>query len=450
MLFGVAFLWGFATPLPGRGDERSPDRERCELTRQPASAAAACTRRLADPGLAPLERAETLRHRAEADDALGEAGLARTDIDEAIRLDPDQALSHLLRARLALAAGDQEVALSDLTVAIEHHIDEVPARRARAELFLAQGRNEEAVADFDKVLAAVPEDGAALLERGVARWRALDIHSSASGPDAGSDGFARLQNQMCAEGRVDCPAVTSALADIERAIDRLAGSDRATALIQRAMVLAARGEARRALADCDAALQLRPDDPVFLFERASIRMALGDTPGAGADLDHGLVSMPDDPGARLKRARLRLQAGDLEGARADVRIVMSRPLQGRTEWLAEIRDLRQALSMPEEMAELTGIGIASAGVRQDQSGREIVSIRLDPASGKRFAAFTLAHIGAVTEVLVDGAVVAQPRIINPITEGSIDLSGVFSHAEAVALAARLATPNAAIRIMVIE
>ncbi len=87
---------------------------------------------------------------------------------------------------------------------------------------------------------------------------------------------------------------------------------------RRGAALLARGDATRALADINHAIQLDPKDASYLVQRAGIELQLGQGAPAAADLDQALSLAPDLSIARLQRARLRQVRRDRAGAQADL------------------------------------------------------------------------------------------------------------------------------------
>ena len=83
--------------------------------------------------------------------------------------------------------------------------------------------------------------------------------------------------------------------------------------------LAVLGRLEEALADCNEALRLAPDDPATLDSRGFTYLKLGRFEQAIADYDAALARNPRDSGSLYGRglARLRLQ-NDPEGGRADL------------------------------------------------------------------------------------------------------------------------------------
>ncbi|MCI0340469.1 MAG: protein kinase [Planctomycetales bacterium] len=77
------------------------------------------------------------------------------------------------------------------------------------------------------------------------------------------------------------------------------------------------GDAPGALAEFDAALRLRPDDPGALLNRGIARLGAGDPRGARDDLTTLLRDSPGDSAASHQRGIARMRLGDTVGALAD-------------------------------------------------------------------------------------------------------------------------------------
>jgi preprotein translocase subunit SecD len=53
-----------------------------------------------------------------------------------------------------------------------------------------------------------------------------------------------------------------------------------------------------------------------------------------------------------------------------------------------------------------------------------LNVRLDDQSGRQFAQWTSRHIGEKVDLLIDGRVVMQPRLLSPITGGSLQIRAI--------------------------
>lgn len=106
--------------------------------------------------------------------------------------------------------------------------------------------------------------------------------------------------------------------------------------------------------------------------------------------------------------------------------------------------LAQAHAAPSLSLQVTSTKIAPALF----SPGEALEITLTPDSATRFRAFTTKAVGKVSELSINGKVVAQPRISSPIVEGRVTLTGMLS-SELRALAEQLSAPGALIVVRVL-
>jgi len=101
------------------------------------------------------------------------------------------------------------------------------------------------------------------------------------------------------------------------------------------------------------------------------------------------------------------------------------------------------------MAEPLTLAIAKAAVVSDQtSGQMVLSLKMTADSAKAFADFTRANVGKVVDLSVDGAVVASPRLVEPILGGEVMLNGAFAAGELQRLADRISTGGAKVTVEV--
>jgi len=101
------------------------------------------------------------------------------------------------------------------------------------------------------------------------------------------------------------------------------------------------------------------------------------------------------------------------------------------------------------MAEPLTLAIAKAAVVSDQtSGQMVLSLKMTADSAKAFADFTKANVGKVVDLSVDGAVVASPRLVEPILGGEVMLNGTFAAGELQRLADRISTGGAKVTVEV--
>ena len=98
-------------------------------------------------------------------------------------------------------------------------------------------------------------------------------------------------------------------------------------------------------------------------------------------------------------------------------------------------------------AETLVLRVTDANVEKDQrTGSPVVTIRLSADSARAFGAFTTARVDNKAELRVDGKLVAAPVIREPITGGTLHISGEDADA-ARALAEQLLKPDAKVEVI---
>jgi preprotein translocase subunit SecD len=101
------------------------------------------------------------------------------------------------------------------------------------------------------------------------------------------------------------------------------------------------------------------------------------------------------------------------------------------------------------MAEPLTLAIAKAAVVSDAtSGHVVLSLKMTSDSARAFADFTKANVGKVVDLSVDGAVVASPRLVEPILGGEVMLNGTFAAGELQRLADRISAGGAKVTVEV--
>ena len=100
------------------------------------------------------------------------------------------------------------------------------------------------------------------------------------------------------------------------------------------------------------------------------------------------------------------------------------------------------------MAEPLTLAIAKAVVVPDLAGQMALNLKMTPDSAKAFADFTKANVGKVVDLSVDGAVVASPRLVEPILGGEVMVNGSFAAGELQRLAERISAGGAKVTVEV--
>jgi serine/threonine-protein kinase len=263
------------------------------------------------------------RYRAYAWLELGERLRALNDLDQAIRLKPDELQLYADRAAelFAQKAFDQAVADCDLVLNQDPGRADVSALRGRCHA--GRGDTESALRDFAQAIAGDPENAGRCYI-----WRA------------------RLN--------ADCENFVAAEADCSRAV--AAAPDQAEPLYMRAAIRQQTGDVDAAIQDFTEALELDPKHGMAHLGRAICRLALDDFEGAIGDCDKASSLMPNVVQCHELRGSALMRLGQFDAALANfdeaVRLAPSSasPLNHRAsvhylkqDYAAAVRDHMEAL-----------------------------------------------------------------------------------------------------------
>ena len=296
--------------------------------------------------------------------SLGEWGRGRVALDEFIRRVPREPWSYYHRAVCRQGLGDLDGAVADLNRAIELG-PEISRFYGQRGLALAMRHDlGPALEDVERALRSTPNDREFLRLRGWVRAQRGEYGGALADYDRAFEGRPLDATKLADRASVGALAghYKEAEADFEAAL-RVEPSN-PWIRARRALYLhAARGDHKRAVADCDEALQLSPghaeaslnrglsslalDDfrraivdfdraldprqgrgitflgplssryPELYRARSEAHRRLGDLDGAVADLDAALGLDPDDAEARVRRGRLHAARRDFARAIAD-------------------------------------------------------------------------------------------------------------------------------------
>jgi tetratricopeptide (TPR) repeat protein len=127
----------------------------------------ACTGVIDDAGVASEIKFAALERRAEAYfSGRGDFERAIEDASAAIKLRPEDADAHLLRAGLYLAYNEFEKAIADYGTVLKLRPDDAAALASRAYSHVQAGDSALAIADYDALIRLRPDDAGAIYDRG--------------------------------------------------------------------------------------------------------------------------------------------------------------------------------------------------------------------------------------------------------------------------------------------
>jgi len=211
--------------------------------------------------LAPTE-ASYFRQRGLARWSNGQPDLAKNDLDQALKLKPDDVEALLARAKLSLTRHDAPAVVADLQAADQAAPKEANVRLEIAAIYTQADMVEAALLQYDLWIAAHPEDA----------------------------GQARAKNGRCWVRALMGRNLDKALDDCDHAVNMIGNS--AEFLDSRGLVLLRLGEYDRSIADYDAALRLRPKSPWSLYGRGVARLRKGMTVEGQADIAAAIALQP--------------------------------------------------------------------------------------------------------------------------------------------------------------
>jgi len=202
--------------------------------------------------LAPTE-ASYFRQRGLVRWRKGQPDLAKEDLDQALKLKPDDVQTLLARAKLSLASHDTPAVVADLQAADRAVPKESNVRLQIADLYTQADALQAALAQYDLWIAARREDAE----------------------------LARAKNGRCWVRALMGSDLEKALDDCDDALGMIKSAE---FLDSRGLVLLRLGKYDRSIADYDAALKLNPRIAWSLYGRGVARMCKGMTAEGQADI----------------------------------------------------------------------------------------------------------------------------------------------------------------------
>jgi tetratricopeptide (TPR) repeat protein/transglutaminase-like putative cysteine protease len=208
-----------------------------------------------------------------------------------------------------LLRGDYAEAIADLSQAIKLDSKDASHFYNRGVAYLENGQPDPALADFDAALQRNPSDVLALLARGegrLAKGREAEARRDFEEALKLSPGQYRIAYRR-AEAYRRTGRFKAAMDFYNELLTLFPGAQSETALVGRCRSRLALGDhIEDALADCEAALKLKPHDLIALEGRGEARLKLKRYDAAIEDFDAVLVLKPkqDSAACSLKRAQL--------------------------------------------------------------------------------------------------------------------------------------------------
>jgi tetratricopeptide (TPR) repeat protein len=147
----------------------------CSQARSTPAKLRACSEIIAGPAYSTADKALAYRNRGIARIDAGANAQAVADLDQAIRLRPDDASGHAGRARGRLALRDVAGAIEDYNEALRLAPGTAALHVGRGHARFVKGDHVAAIADFTEALRLNPQSPSTLNRRGLAYRRAGDL-----------------------------------------------------------------------------------------------------------------------------------------------------------------------------------------------------------------------------------------------------------------------------------
>ena len=253
-----------------------------------ATAVAAVTARTTarDPN-APVAEAGAIGQRGIAELKARDYAKAAASLTEAIRLDPTNGSYVYDRGAAYFEGGRRDLALADFNAALKLRPSDTLALLARAEVYLSNGDERLASGDFDAAIKIAPNNYQV-------RFRQAEAYRRTGRFQQAIDGYTAMMSTFPAR-------------------------DAEPSLVGRCRARLGLGKGLDdALADCAAAVQIKPSDLDALSARGQAQLQLGHYDQAIADFDAVLASRASDRTALCGRGSARLAKGQQADGSADI------------------------------------------------------------------------------------------------------------------------------------
>ena len=362
MRFAIVLLLALAAwTFPARADD-SADWQNCDGSSSQNSINA-CTRIIlrGESSVSDLSAAYNTRGLSHA--KRGNNDIALADIDQAIALNPENAVAYNNRAFTHLNKGENDLAIAAVNQSLSLDRQQATAYNNRGLAYSNKGDYDRAIADLSLALSFDPQLVVAYDNRGYAYRMKGDHDRAIADYDEAirlQSGDAELYNKR---GNVYYAMGNDSLAllDYNRAIKLK--PDFAVVFSNAGNARANRGEYDRAIADYTKAIGFEPKNADYYAQRSRAHYAKGDYERAIADATRVIELDPPNAAALNTRSSSFIFKGDYERAIADAtRAIELSPDSGsdfnnrgvaylkKAEFSLAIRDLTRAVELIPQTA----------------------------------------------------------------------------------------------------
>jgi len=239
------------------------------------------------------------------------------DLDEAVKLVPENPKPLRARGAIKLAMKKPDEALADFDAALKLEPKDAATHEARGLVLATMEKWDDARKSFSEAVQLKPDSTSALLQRG--RVNILAGDSKAADEDFSQALKAEPENVAAlllrAEARNQLHKPELALEDLNKSLELRPGL--LPALRARAMLLAASDKLQEAIVDLELVRKLEPNDKLTQFQLAALYAGGGKVPQAIEAYNAILEADPKSLPAHRGRADAFLSAGQQRAAIAD-------------------------------------------------------------------------------------------------------------------------------------
>lgn len=276
----------------------------------------ACSRVIQSGAQFPEWLSFAYKRRATAYSKKGDFLSAIQDLDQAIKLDPDDALAFAGRGDTYDQLGQHDRAIKDFDKAIALSPNNGDIYVNRGIILGEQGEYALAIQDFDKAIKLNPSNGAAFFDRGYA-YDALKDYESASKDYERAMALNPQDAKAISHHGHDCERLKryeEAIKDLNRALTLRPD---AIDFWYRGVAYAHMNEYERAIQDYDQAIKLEPDDAYSFSSRGDAYRHLKRYTEALSDYDKAITLKHDLASTYVRRAMVYLETKEFVRALQD-------------------------------------------------------------------------------------------------------------------------------------
>lgn len=294
--------------------------------------------------------------------AAGDTAGALADISKVIELKPDMGAAYYERAILRLVSKDNVSALKDLDLAIANNYKNDPAYSLRYQLRAEQGDLKGALADLDEAIKLNPNNPRSYLSRAdlllrfedrerafadlnyLLTWYETNPTKRASPPKAVSQADKPANGQVGKENKEGDSKTWTVGSEVETVNESPGDAQMipaiASAYVNRGLIYSFRGNADAAIADFTKSIRLAPSDAWGYFYRALELETKGDLTGALADVSKAVELEPRNGNCLVEQGVILL----LQGKAKEAQIVFDMLLESdRVLWQKRIDERTAAV-----------------------------------------------------------------------------------------------------------